>query len=126
MKVLRKIFKTKKKLRLAKAFSMLGLLLVVTASAVYGLSMIARAGIDYATSQDSSNYDLIKKISKQVDLPKEDIKIFMKVKDENSLQLESDFYKDVKKDDYVIIYPSLAIIYDANKDLVLKTANLKQ
>lgn len=103
------------------------LLVAITAIVVYAVSMMARAGMDYyGENVTPSNYSLLNKIGEQVKLPKEEIKMFLKVKNPDSLKGESDFYKDIQKDNYVVIYPSLAIIYDANQNKVIKTVILKE
>jgi hypothetical protein len=116
--------KIKKLLRLA---FVLILIAISGAAVIYGVSMVARAGMDYyGESVTPSNYSLLNKIGQQVKLPKEGIKLFMKVKDPELLKSESDFYADIQKDDYVVIYPSMAIIYDANADKVIKIVILKE
>lgn len=115
--------KTKKLLRLV---FVLVLLAISGCAIIYGVSMVARAGMDYyGENVTPSNYSLLKKIGDQVELPKEDVKIFMKVKNPEQLKQESDFYSDIKKDDYVVIYSSLAVIYDANSDKVLRVITFK-
>ncbi len=102
-------------------------LLCVTAIAVYGLSLMARASTDYFEDNvTQSSYSLLKKIGEQIDLPQEEVKLFLKVKNPEDLKRESDFYTEIEKDNYVIIYPSLAIIYDANTNRVIKTIILKE
>jgi hypothetical protein len=115
--------KTKKLLRLV---FVLVLLAISGCVVIYGVSMMARAGMDYyGENVTPSNYSLLKKIGDQVELPKEEVKIFMKVKNPEQLKQESDFYSDIKKDDYVVIYSSLAVIYDANSDKVLRVITFK-
>lgn len=88
--------------------------------------MMARAGMDYyGENVTPSNYSLLKKIGEQVQLPKEEVKMFMKVKNPEQLKQESDFYSDIEKNNYVVIYSSMAVIYDANSDKVLKITTFK-
>ena len=68
--------------------------------------------------------DIIKSLSDIILLPKEEIKIFAKVKDSEALEKESNFYIGIKKGDYLIIYPSLAIIYDAGQKKVIRSMPL--
>ena len=126
MKILRKILKSKKKQRVFRALVAIFAIVLISGVSLYGLSAIAKAAMSYysgSSSEVSSNYDIINKISKQVKLPTEEVKVLLKVKNPESLKQEADFYKDVKKDDYILVYPSLAIIYDANLDKVVKIIN---
>ena len=117
--------KQNKKIKKLLRVSFVVILIAIFGSvAIYG---VARAGMGYyGENVTPSNYSLLNNIGEQIKLPKEDIKMFLKVKNPESLKNESDFYKDIQKDNYVVIYPSLAIIYDANSNQVLKTIILKE
>lgn len=126
MKILRKILKSKKQQRIFRALVAIFAIMLISGVSLYGLSAIAKATMSYysgSSSDVSSNYDIINKISKQVKLPTEEVKVLLKVKNPESLKQEADFYKDVKKDDYILVCSSLAIIYDANLDKIVKIIN---
>ena len=69
--------------------------------------------------------DLILYISRHIKLPDENPTVYAKVKDAQKLEGQSPFYADVKEGQYVLIYPSLAIIYDAERDVLIKTMSIK-
>ena len=72
-----------------------------------------------------TNSDLEKYVGRLIELPKEQPVARFKVRDVEALKAQSDFYKDIKIGDYLLVYPSLIIIYDANKDIIIKTMSLK-
>lgn len=127
---MKKLLKSKQNRKVKKLLRLAFVLILIAISGcvvIYGVSMMARAGMDYyGENVTPSNYSLLNKIGEQVKLPKEEVKMFMKVKNAEELKNESDFYADIQKDNYVVIYPSMAIIYDANTDKVIKTIILKE
>lgn len=68
--------------------------------------------------------EIISYISKHIELPNEEIKMMAKVTDPETLKTQSVIYKDIKKDDYILVYPNLAIIYDARADKITKMLTL--
>jgi hypothetical protein len=126
---MKKVLKSKQNRKMKKMLRLAFVLILIAISCsvvIYGVSMMARAGMDYyGENVTPSNYSLLKKIGEHVELPKEEVEIFLKVKNPEQLKQESDFYSDIKKDDYVVIYSSLAVIYDANSDKVLRTITFK-
>lgn len=69
--------------------------------------------------------DVIKSLGSIINLPKEDMSIFAKVKDPITLEKESSFYTGVKRGDYIVVYPSLAVIYDAEQEKIIRSMPLK-
>ena len=69
--------------------------------------------------------DIIKDISKKIELPTEDITLFARIKNPEILRSKSTFYSAIKENDYLVVYPSLAIIYDAKSDTVLKSSPIR-
>jgi cytoskeletal protein RodZ len=69
--------------------------------------------------------DIIKSLASIINLPKEEMSVFAKVKDPLSLEKESAFYLGVKRGDYIVIYPSLAVIYDPDKEKIIRTMSIK-
>lgn len=72
-----------------------------------------------------SQEDVIKSLGNIINLPKEEMSIFAKVKDPVTLEKESNFYKGIKRGDYIVVYPSLAIIYDSGQDKIIRSMPLK-
>ncbi len=65
------------------------------------------------------------KVKNIITLPKGEASLFIKVKDPMVLQKVSPMYNDLKKDDYLIAYPTLLVMYDAKEDKLIKTITLK-
>lgn len=79
-----------------------------------------------STNVSISN-DIIKDISQIVYLPKEEVTYVVRVKDSNELKDQGEFYKNVKDGDYLVFYPSLAVIYDSySKRVVSITSHSEQ
>ncbi len=72
-----------------------------------------------------SQSELVSRISKHIIVPQEDISMLVKVKNAESLRTQDQIYADIKNDDYILIYPNLAIIYDAKTDEVIKYMPLR-
>lgn len=98
--------------------------LIAKESASSNLNAIENSGNTQA-SRKIEDKDVISYISKHITLPNEDIMAMIKVKNPLDLEEVSPIYKGVQKDDYILVYSSLAIIYDAKNDKILKTINLK-
>ncbi len=81
--------------------------------------------IESKTPKIIEDKDIISFIARHIELPNEDVNVFVRVKDPDVLASRSNFYKDLKKDDYIVVYPSLAVIYDAKTDKVLKSSPTK-
>ena len=69
--------------------------------------------------------DIIKDISEKIDLPTEEITLFARIKNPEILRSKSTFYSAIKENDYLVVYPSLAIIYDAKSNTVLKSSPIR-
>lgn len=72
-----------------------------------------------------SQEDVVNSLGNIINLPKEDMRVFAKVKDPISLEKESSFYAGVKRGDYIVVYPSLAVIYDAEQEKIIRSMPLK-
>lgn len=69
--------------------------------------------------------EVIDKVNNIIKLPKGETSLFIKVKDPVSFHKVSAMYNDLKKDDYLIAYPTLVIMYDAKENKLIKTITLK-
>lgn len=69
--------------------------------------------------------EVMEKVKNIITLPKGEASLFIKVKDPIGLQKVSPMYNDLKKDDYLIAYPTLLVMYDAKEDKLIKTVTLK-
>jgi hypothetical protein len=69
--------------------------------------------------------EVLENLSKIMILPDEDISMFAKVNDPEQIIRQSEMYKGIKKGDYIIVYPSLALVFDSQSNKVVKTLGVK-
>ncbi len=65
-----------------------------------------------------SKDNLIENIRKHVDLPVGNPEQVFRVQDATVIKKEGEFYKDAQDGDWVVIYNSIAVIYDGRKDII--------
>lgn len=134
--------KTNKRISFIRLFSLVAIFLFVIGLCVYGVNAAIKKNDDAnflfsknikekpqtiikdIKSLETTN-SLLKKIANHIALPDEEIITFAKVKDPKTLELQSSFYKGVQKGDYIVLYPSLAVIYNVEKDIIVNTLILK-
>ncbi len=96
---------------------------------IFGVYKLAMTGVTYYNGENKnktlSEKEIISRISTHMVMPKEEISMMIKVKDSELLKKESAFYKDVQKGDYVVVYPSLALIYNQKEDKVVRSMELR-
>jgi len=107
--------------------SLLLLLVVLLVVGVYKLSM---KGVSYYKESISaevlSDKDILNQLKTHIEIPKEDVVRISKVRDSEALEKESKFYEGVQKGYYIIIYPSLAIMYDQKNDRIVRTMKIEE
>lgn len=96
---------------------------------IFGVYKLAAVGYGYYTGESSSKTlsekEIVSRIATHMIVPKEDVSMMIKVKDSETMRRESAFYKDVQKGDYVVVYPSLAVIYNQKEDRVVRSMELR-
>lgn len=96
---------------------------------IFGVYKLASIGISYytgeSTSKTLSEKEIVSRIATHMIVPKEEVSMMIKVKDGEGMRRESAFYKDVQKGDYVVVYPSLAVIYNQKEDRVVRSMELR-
>ena len=130
------------KISFSRLFSLIAVLIFVVALCVYGVNAAVKKGNDIKslfgkniienqqtisidTPSTETTSSLLKKIGEHIVLPDEEEVTFAKVKDPKALQDQSSFYKGIEKGDYIVLYPSLAVIYNLQKDIIVNTVALK-
>jgi hypothetical protein len=97
--------------------------ILISSSALYG----AYALIGTSVSNDIvvSQSEIIARIGKHVELPKQAPDAVVRVQDAESLKKQVGLFENVKVGDYIVIYPTLAVVYDLYNDRIvaLKTLN---
>jgi hypothetical protein len=88
------------------------------------LSDLKELEIVRLSSETYTQDDIVAKVKKQVVLPAEEVNMMVKVKNAKQLRASSPLFVNAKEDDYILVYPSAAIIYDAKAQLVVKYISL--
>lgn len=70
-----------------------------------------------------SQSEIIDRVAMHMDLPNEEPQAMVRVQDAESLRKQNGFYAEIKSGDYIIMYTTLAIIYDLRNDRVIATKN---
>ena len=71
------------------------------------------------TNAESLNQgSVLKQLSENLVLPKEEVEDFQRISNAKELANQEDFFKDAKNGDYIIVYHSMALIYDFDKKLI--------
>lgn len=87
-----------------------GLMVVIV---IFGYINSARTKAESIT-QDN----VISQLSKQIVLPNEIPVTFLRVSDAKTLALQDEFYKNVQNGDYIIVYNSMALVYDFSNNRI--------
>lgn len=89
----------------------------VSCSALYG----TYAFIGNTVSKDVvvSKAEIVIRVAKHTSLPDVKPDAVVRVQDPDTLKKQNPFYANVKEGDYVLMYPSLAVIYDLRNDSII-------
>lgn len=97
--------------------------LLISGSALYGA--YAFIGNTIANDVVVSKSEILARISKHTQLPEGEPEAVVRVQDPATLQKQNTLYENVKEGDYIVIYPTLAVVYDLRNDhiIALKTTH---
>lgn len=102
--------KNRRRISLSKTFKMIFLSAVsvfVFIIVVFGFINNSRSKAESVTQEN-----VIEQLSKQLVLPDDLPKDFLRVSNAKTLASQDDFYKNVKNGDYIIVYDTMALVYD--------------
>jgi len=108
--------KNKRRISFAKLFK-----LVFASVAFLSLTFIVIyvVFLNNKTNAESVNQGtVLTQLSKNFVLPEEEVVSMMRVSNAKELSSQDTFYKNVKNGDYIIVYKSMVIIYNFDKNLV--------
>lgn len=94
---------------------MLGLL--ISGTALYGAYAFIGNSVDNNVIVSQS--EIISRISKHTELPAGDPEAIVRVQDPETLQKQAALYENVKEGDYIVVYPTLAVVYDLRNDRIV-------
>ena len=91
--------------------------LLISGSALYG----AYAFIGNAVANDVvlSKSEIVARIAKHTKLPDGEPEAVVRVQDPETLKIQNSLYENVKEGDYIVIYPTLAVVYDLRNDHIV-------
>lgn len=94
---------------------MIGLL--ITGSAFYG----AYAFIEKSLVNDVvvSESEILERVGKHILLPQGAPEAIVRVQDPETLKQQAPLYENVKEGDYIVIFPTLAVVYDLRNDHIV-------
>lgn len=98
--------------------------LLVVGSAFYG----AYAFIENTVTNDVvvSKSEIIARVGKHIELPAEDPEAIVRVQDAETLKKQAILYENVKEGDYILVYPSLAVVYDLRNDRIVALKSVRK
>lgn len=73
-----------------------------------------------------SKSQILERVATHTNLPAGNPEAVVRVQDAESLKSQNSFYNNIKSGDYIIMYKSLAVIYDLRNDQVLATKNINE
>lgn len=91
--------------------------LAIGSSALYGA--YALIGKSVANEVVVSESEILARIGKHATLPPGKPEAIVRVQDPETLKDQADLYENVKEGDYIVIYPSLAVVYDLRNDRII-------
>lgn len=91
--------------------------LAIGGSALYGT--YAFIGKSVANEVVVSESEILTRIGKHATLPPGEPEAIVRVQDPEALRNQAALYENVKEGDYIVIYPSLAVVYDLRNDRII-------
>jgi len=76
-------------------------------------------GQSFANEVVISQSEIIARAGKLTPLPQDAPKEIVRVQDPDDLRKQSDFFKDIKEGDYILMYENVAVIYDLRNDRIV-------
>ncbi len=90
---------------------------LITGSALYG--GYAFIGTTFADDVVVSQSEILSRVGKHTQLPKTMPDAVVRVQDGENLKKQNSLFENVKEGDYIIMYPSLAVVYDLRNDTII-------
>lgn len=91
--------------------------LLISGSALYGA--YAFIGNSIANDVVVSKSEILARVAKHTPLPEGEPEAVVRVQDPESLKKQNNLYENVKEGDYIVIYPTLAVVYDLRNDHIV-------
>jgi hypothetical protein len=98
--------------------------LLIIASASYGA--YALIGESIANDVVVSESEILVRVGKHVQLPEGKPEAIVRVQDPESLKSQAALFENVKEGDYIVMYPTLAIVYDLRNDHIVSLKSTRR
>ena len=120
LKALHKNIKLKSKKFLKSSLSSksfnLGVKVFALACVLFGMSYFIYG--EFVNNVVVSQSEIIRRVSKHVNLPETDPLSVVRVDNAESLRSQNNFYKDINEGDYILAYRNIVVVYDLRNDKV--------
>lgn len=91
--------------------------ILISGSALYGA--YALIGNSIVNDVVVSESEILARVGKHIQLPEGDPEAVVRVQDPETLKSQAPLYESVKEGDYIIVYPTLAVVYDLRNDHII-------
>lgn len=71
-----------------------------------------------------SKSEIVARVAALTSVPQENPEKVVRVQDPETLKSQNPFYDNVKEGDYIVMYPSLAVIYDLRNNTIVATKKM--
>jgi hypothetical protein len=98
-------------------------MLVLVSGALYGAYFLVSN--TFAGDVVISKSEIVARVGRQTVLPSGNPDAVVRVQDAETLRKQNAFYADVKEGDYIIMYPTLAVIYSLRTDSLVNVKRIE-
>jgi hypothetical protein len=97
---------------------------LVFGSALYGA--YAFIGDSLAHEVVVSESEILERVGKHTELPEGKPEAIVRVQDPETLKAQNALYENVKEGDYIVMFPTLAVVYDLRNDHIVALKSLRR
>lgn len=97
---------------------------LVFSSALYGA--YAFIGDSLAHEVVVSESEILERVGKHTELPEGKPEAIVRVQDPETLKAQNALYENVKEGDYIVMFPTLAVVYDLRNDHIVALKSLRR
>ncbi len=92
------------------------------------VTYVTYAGINSTIKDDVvvSKSEIVDRVTKLTILPNEALDDIVRVQDPEELKKQNSFYANVKEGDYILMYPTMAIIYDLRNNVIVSEKKIEK
>lgn len=108
--------KNKRRISLGKLFKLFSMG-IIAISFVFVIIYIVFLN-NKSNAESVTQNTVLSQLSKILVLPQENVVNIMRVTDSDYLSKQDNFYKNIKKGDYIIVYKNMSLIYDFDRNII--------